>query len=335
MRTPVTLIPGDGAGPELVAAAVLSVEASGAQVEWRPAQAGLAAARSTGTPLPRETVESVRRTQFALAGPMQSVPGERDRAVFVALRKELGLFANVRPARSVEGISTRFPGVDLIVVRENTEGMYSGVEHFVDEARSSAESISIITRKGSERIVEYAFRLAQEQGRRSVTLVHKANVLRCTSGLFLEAGREVARRFPAIEFRDEIVDHCAMALAQDPTRFDVIVTTNLFGDILSDLAIGLVGGAALAVGASVGQSAAVFEAVHGADLSPESPQGANPTPLLLAAAMLLRHAGQPEPASRIERAVRSAIAARDELTADLGGSATAHAYAQAVVRRMS
>ena len=252
----------------------------------------------------------------------------------VALRKEFDLYANVRPARSFEGVETRYSNVDLVVIRENTQGLYSGVEHYVDEERSAAESISIITRKGSERIVEYAFRFAKARGRRRVTLVHKANILKATSGLFLETGRQVAARHPEIEFKEMIVDNCAMQLVKNPNQFDVIVTTNLFGDILSDLTSGLIGGLGLTAGANIGQDAAIFEAVHGTAPDIAGKGVANPTAVMLAGVMLLEHIGERTASEKLMHAVRDTIASKEANTADLGGTATTRMFTNAVVKRL-
>ncbi|HWE23461.1 MAG TPA: isocitrate/isopropylmalate family dehydrogenase [Myxococcales bacterium] len=334
MAIPVTLIPGDGIGPEVVNAAVEAIEASGARLEWQRAAAGASAVPTYGTPIPGETLESIRRTKLALKGPLATPIGEGFRSVNVALRKEFDLYANVRPARSFDGVETRYANVDLIVIRENTQGLYSGVEHYVDEERSAAESISIITRKGSERIVEYAFRFANARGRRRVTLVHKANILKATSGLFLETGRQVAARHPEIEFKEMIVDNCAMQLVKNPNQFDVIVTTNLFGDILSDLTSGLVGGLGLTAGANIGQDAAIFEAVHGTAPDIAGKGVANPTAVILASVMLLEHIGERTASEKLMRAVRDAIASREANTADLGGTATTRMFTNAVLKRL-
>src|SRR5205807_71577 len=219
MSIPVTLIPGDGIGPEVVNAAVEVIEAAGAKLEWERAAAGASAVPTHGTPIPAETLESIRRNKLALKGPLATPIGEGYRSVNVALRKEFDLYANVRPARSFAGVETRYTGVDLVVIRENTQGLYSGVEHYVDEERSAAESISIITRKGSERIVEYAFQFAKARGRRRITLVHKANILKCTSGLFRETVRQLAARHPEIEFKEIVLDNCSMQLVKNPTQF--------------------------------------------------------------------------------------------------------------------
>jgi isocitrate dehydrogenase (NAD+) len=334
MAIPVTLIPGDGIGPEVVSAAVEVIEASGARLEWQRAAAGAGAVPTHGTPIPAETLDAVRRTKLALKGPLATPIGEGFRSVNVALRKEFDLYANVRPARSFEGVETRYSNIDLVVIRENTQGLYSGVEHYVDEERSAAESISIITRRGSERIVEYAFRFAKTRGRRRVTLVHKANILKATSGLFLETGRQVAARHPEIEFKEMIVDNCAMQLVKNPNQFDVIVTTNLFGDILSDLTSGLVGGLGLTAGANIGQDAAIFEAVHGTAPDIAGKGVANPTAVMLAGVMLLEHIGERTASEKLMHAVRDTIASKEANTGDLGGTATTRMFTNAILKRL-
>src|ERR1700716_2164885 len=330
MSIPVTLIPGDGIGPEVVNAAVEAIEAAGAKLQWERAAAGASAVPTHGTPIPAETLESIRRNKLALKGPLATPIGEGFRSVNVALRKEFDLYANVRPARSFAGVETRYTGVDLVVIRENTQGLYSGVEHYIDEERTAAESISIITRKGSERIVEYAFQYARSRGRRRVTLVHKANILKATSGLFLETGREVAARHPQIQFKEIIVDNCAMQLVKNPNQFDVLVTTNLFGDILSDLTSGLIGGLGLTAGANIGKEAAIFEAGPGAGPDIAGEGIANPTAVMLAGVMLLEHIGERTAADRLGSAIREALAGKEAGPPDLGGPATAPMFHSAV-----
>jgi isocitrate dehydrogenase (NAD+) len=334
MAISVTLIPGDGIGPEVVDAAVLAIEAAGAKLEWQRAAAGAGALPTHGTPIPAETLESVRRTKLALKGPLATPIGEGYRSVNVALRKEFDLYANVRPARSFAGVETRYTGVDLVVIRENTQGLYSGVEHYVDDERTAAESISIITRKSSERIVEYAFQYAKSRGRRRVTLVHKANILKCTSGLFLDTGRAVAAKHPDIEFTEMIVDNAAMQLVKNPNAFDIIVTTNLFGDILSDLTSGLIGGLGLTGGANIGKTAAIFEAVHGTAPDIAGKGIANPTAVMIAGSMLLEHIGERTASEKLMTAVREAIASKEATTPDLGGNATSRMFTNAVLRRL-
>jgi isocitrate dehydrogenase (NAD+) len=334
MSIQVTLIPGDGIGPEVVNAAVEAIEAAGARLGWERAAAGAGAVPTHGTPIPAETLDSIRRNKLALKGPLATPIGEGFRSVNVALRKEFDLYANVRPARSFAGVETRYTGVDLVVIRENTQGLYSGVEHYIDEERTAAESISIITRKGSERIVEYAFNYCKANRRRRLTLVHKANILKATSGLFLDTGRTVAAKYPEIEFKEMIVDNCAMQLVKNPAQFDVLVTTNLFGDILSDLTSGLVGGLGLTAGANIGREAAIFEAVHGTAPDIAGKGIANPTAVMLAGVMLLEHIGERTAAEKLASAIREAIASREAVTPDLGGSATARMFTNAVLKRL-
>ncbi len=335
MASKVTLIRGDGIGPEVVDAAVRALEATGAAIEWDPQEAGAAAIPKSGAPLPEATLASIRANRLCLKGPLATPVGGGYRSVNVALRQEFDLYANVRPARTYAGLPNRYDKVDLVVVRENTQGEYSGIEHYIDPTRSAAEAISIITRHGCDRIVRFAFEYARANGRKAVTLVHKANILKMTSGLFLETGREIARAYPDIRFSDLIVDNCAMQLVRDPTRFDVIVTTNLFGDILSDLTAGLVGGLGLVTGANIGDQAAIFEAVHGTAPDIAGKGVANPTAVMLAAAMLLDRLGQRERAQRLETAIRTVIAAGKELTPDLGGTGNTRTFTDRVVAALA
>jgi isocitrate dehydrogenase (NAD+) len=335
MKTVVTLLRGDGIGPEVVDAAVRAIEATGAEIEWEPRDAGTAAIPKHGAPLPAETLESIRRTRLCLKGPLATPIGGGYASVNVALRQEFDLYANVRPARTFAGLPGRYDRVDLVVVRENTQGEYSGIEHYIDPTRNAAESISIITRHGCDRIVRFAFEHARANHRKKVTLVHKANILKMTSGLFLQVGREIATSYPDIEFTDLIVDNTAMQLVRDPTRFDVIVTTNLFGDILSDLTAGLVGGLGLVPGANIGEGAAIFEAVHGTAPDIAGKGLANPTAVMLAGAMMLDRLGQRERAVRLERAVRRTIEVGRDLTPDLGGRGTTAAFTDRVAAELA
>jgi isocitrate dehydrogenase (NAD+) len=334
MSSTVTLIRGDGIGPEVVDAAVRAIEATGAAVEWESMDAGAGAIPKHGAPLPEETLASIRKTRLCLKGPLATPIGGGYRSVNVALRQEFDLYANLRPARSFPGLVTRYDKVDLVVVRENTQGEYSGIEHFIDPTKNAAESISIITRFGSDRIIRFAFEYARTHARKKVTLVHKANILKMTSGLFLQVGREIAQSYPDIEFGDIIVDNCAMQLVRDPTRFDVIVTTNLFGDILSDLTAGLVGGLGLAPGANIGEQAAVFEAVHGTAPDIAGKGVANPVAAMVAGAMLLERMGQKDRGTRLENAVRRTIAKGKDLTPDLGGTGTTQTITDRVIAEL-
>jgi isocitrate dehydrogenase (NAD+) len=335
MPSTVTLLRGDGIGPEVIDAAVRAIEATGAGIVWEPMDAGAGAIPIHGAPLPEVTLASIRTHRVCLKGPLATPIGGGYRSVNVALRQEFDLYANVRPARSFAGLQTRYENVDVLVVRENTQGEYSGIEHFIDPTKSAAEAISIITRFGSDRIIRFAFEYARANGRKLVTLVHKANILKMTSGLFLQVGREIAQGYPDIAFSDIIVDNCAMQLVRDPTRFDVIVTTNLFGDILSDLTAGLVGGLGLVPGANIGENASVFEAVHGTAPDIAGRGIANPIAAMLAGAMMLERLGQKEHGVRLESAVRSAVSKGRDLTPDLGGSATTAAFTDRVIAELA
>jgi len=337
MGIPVTLIPGDGIGPSIAAATVRIVDASGAQIDWDSQLAGMAAVGKYGDPIPDRTLDSIKRTQLALKGPLETPVGEGYRSINVALRKTFDLYANVRPAYSIV-TGGRYQNLDLVLIRENTEGLYVGVEHYIkigEDQRAAAESIAIITRGGSERIARYAFEYAVKHGRKKVTLVHKANILKFSQGLFLDTGRAVAREYAGrVEFEERIVDAMAMNLVLNPERYDVIVTTNLFGDILSDLISGLVGGLGLAPGANIGLHGAIFEAVHGTAPDIAGQGIANPGALILAACMMLEHVGQPDRAGRIRRALEGVIRDGKTVTRDLGGSAKTDEFADAIIARL-
>ena len=336
MPIPVTLIPGDGIGPGITDATVRVLEASGASFEWDRQLAGAAAVSRCNDPMPDITLDSIKRTRLALKGPLETPVGGGYRSVNVALRRTFDLYANVRPAKDIVP-GGRFDDVDIVIVRENTEGLYSGVEHYIAVAgdpKAAAESIAIVTRVGSERVIRYAFEYALAHGRTRVTVVHKANILKFTSGLFLDVAREVAREYAGrIEFDDRIVDATAMQLVLHPERFDVIVTTNLFGDILSDLVSGLVGGLGLAPGANIGATTAIFEAVHGTAPDIAGRGIANPGALLLAGCLMLDHVGQQDRATRIRSALERTI--RDGVrTGDLGGSAGTDEFTDAIIARL-
>jgi len=334
MTTTVTLIRGDGIGPEICEAALRILKEAGADLAWDEQVAGMTALEQQHDPLPQKTLDSIERNRVALKGPLATPKGGGYRSVNVALRQHFDLFANVRPVRSITGVPSRYTGVDLVVVRENTEDIYSGIEHYVGPGRSAAESIAVITRHGSERIVRYALQYAQRHKRRKVTLVHKANILKFSNGLFLDVGREVAKGFPDVTFDDMIVDATAMLLVKDPTQLDVIVTMNLFGDILSDLCAGLVGGLGVAPGFNLGEGAAIFEAVHGTAPDIAGKGVANPTAVVLAGAELCEHLGQLEVATRVREAVYAALGQREERTRDLGGQADTRTFTDAVCRRL-
>jgi isocitrate dehydrogenase (NAD+) len=312
----VTLIPGDGIGPEVSEATRRVLEATGVEFEWDVQDAGADVIDQYGTPLPDTVLDSIRANRVALKGPVTTPIGSGFRSVNVALRRALDLYANVRLARTIEGIPTCHEGVDLVIVRENTEGLYAGIEHDVipDEA---AESIRVITRKASERIVRFAFEYAQANNRHKVTAVHKANILKMTDGLFLRVAREVAGDYPRIEFEDRIVDAMCMQLVQRPQNYDVLVMPNLFGDIVSDLCSGLVGGLGVAPGANIGDGLAVFEPVHGSAPKYAGKNRVNPTATILSGALMLHHLGQREAAERVEAAVAQVIAVGRDVTRDL------------------
>jgi isocitrate dehydrogenase (NAD+) len=333
----VTLIPGDGIGPSISAATLKILAAAGADIEWDTQVAGMAGVALYGDPIPDSTLDSIKRTKLALKGPLETPVGEGFRSINVALRKTFDLYANVRPAHSIVP-GGRFGNLDLVLIRENTEGLYVGVEHYIkigDDPRAAAESVAIITRTGSERIVRYAFDYAVRYGRKKVTLVHKANILKFSQGLFLDTGRMVARDYAGrIEFDERIVDAMAMNLVLHPERFDVICTTNLFGDILSDEISGLVGGLGLTPGANIGANGAIFEAVHGTAPDIAGKGIANPSALILAACMLLEHIGDDSRAARIRQALETTIREGKTVTRDLGGSASTDQFTEAVIAKL-
>src|SRR5690348_5582378 len=330
----ITLIPGDGIGPELAAATTRVLDATGIRFEWEQVEAGEAAIAKYGTPLPDHVLESVRRTRFGLKGPITTPVGSGFRSVNVGLRQALGLYANLRPARSMHGVESRYEDVDLIIVRENTEDLYAGIEHMV--GRDAAESIKIITREASERIARFAFDYAVANDRRKVTAVHKANIMKLSDGLFLESCRTVAEAYEGrIEFEDRIVDNMCMQLVQKPELYDVLVLPNLYGDIVSDLCAGLVGGLGVAPGANIGTEAAVFEPVHGSAPKYAGQNKANPTALILSGVLMLRHLDEHAPADRVETALRSVIADGRRTTYDLGGEAGTSEFADAIIETMA
>ncbi|HXT18524.1 MAG TPA: isocitrate/isopropylmalate family dehydrogenase [Gemmatimonadaceae bacterium] len=337
MATQVTLIPGDGIGPSISNATVRILDAAGADIEWDTQVAGMAGVARYGDPIPDATLDSIKRTKLALKGPLETPVGEGYRSINVALRKTFDLYANVRPAYSIIP-GGRYTDLDLVMIRENTEGLYVGVEHYIrvgDDPRAAAESIAIITRQGSERIVRYAFEYAVKHHRKKVTLVHKANILKYSQGLFLDTGRMVARDYQGtIEFEERIVDAMSMNLVLHPERFDVIVTTNLFGDILSDQISGLVGGLGLAPGANIGANGAIFEAVHGTAPDIAGKGIANPGAVILAACMMLDHIGQSERAKRIRTALETTIRDGKTVTRDLGGTASTDEFTNAIVAKL-
>jgi isocitrate dehydrogenase (NAD+) len=334
MTTTISVLRGDGIGPEIMDATLHVLDAMQLGLHYEFADAGMAALEKHGELLPQATMESITRNRVALKSPLTTPVGEGFSSINVELRKRFDLYANVRPAKSFPNTKSRFPsGVDLVTVRENTEGAYSAEGQETSADGQSATSITRTSRKGSERIVRYAFDLARRTGRGKVTVVHKANILKSTSGLFLKVAREVAAQYPDIQCNELIVDNCCMQLVMKPEQFDVIVTTNLFGDIISDLCAGLVGGLGLAPGANIGTDAAIFEAVHGTAPDIAGQGKANPCALLLGAAQMLDHLGMPEKATRLREAIIATLEAKDSLTPDLGGSGNTMAFARAIAGR--
>jgi isocitrate dehydrogenase (NAD+) len=328
----VVIIPGDGIGPEVSAAVKEVVRATGAAITWVEASAGQGAAERYGDPLPPSTLDVIHRYRVALKGPCATPIGKGYRSINVRLRKELDLFASIRPVQSLPGINVPYRDVDLVVVRENTEGLYSGLEHVV--VPGVVESLRIITRSAAERIVRYAFELARTKGRRRVTFCHKADVLPLSDGLFLATARNVADDYPFLEFEELHVDALCLQLALDPTRYDVLVMENLFGDVISDLCAGLVGGLGLVPGANLGSRYALFEAVHGTAPDLAGKGLANPIALIRSAAMLLDHIGQRHPAARIEASVRATLQAGKGLTRDLGGNGTTASLTEQLIENL-
>jgi len=332
MAYSIVYVPGDGIGPEVVSSAREIIDACGLDIRWQEAAAGQSAYETLGNPLPPETLDAIRESDATLKGPTATAKGIGFRSVNVAMRQQLNLFANYRPARSLAGVKTRFENVDLIVIRENTEGLYSGLEHIV--VPGVVESLRVITQVASERIARFAFQTARRQGRRRVTCVHKANILKLSDGLFLDTCRQVAQEYSDIEFDDWIVDAAAMQLVSNPQEFDVLVMENLFGDILSDLTSGLVGGMGVAPSANVGENRAVFEAVHGSAPDIAGKGLANPTALILSGVLMLRYLGEKEAADRVQNAISLVLEDGKMRTGDLGGSASTSEFTAAVIRAM-
>jgi len=329
----VTLIPGDGIGPEVVSAAVRVLQATGVSFEWETHDAGLAALGKEGVPLPPKVLESVRRNGVALKGPTGTPIGGGHRSVNVELRKVLDLYANVRPVYTMPGVKSRYEDVDIVVIRENTEDLYSGLEHVV--VPGVVESLKIITEKASTRIAKYAFDYARKNGRKRITAVHKANIMKLSDGLFLDCCRKVAEEHKgAVTYDELIVDNTCMQLVLDPTPFDMLLLENLYGDIVSDLCAGLVGGLGLAAGANVGVSQAIFEAVHGTAPDIAGKNAANPIAMVLSGAMMLDHLGEQKAATRVRAAVDTVLAERKKLTRDLGGTASTSEIAEAIVEKL-
>lgn len=328
----VTLIPGDGIGPEVTGAAQKILEAAGAEIEWEPVEAGIAVAEKFGTPLPETVLESIKRNGVALKGPLTTLVGKGFASVNVGLRKNLNLYANLRPVRNVPGIQARFENIDLVVVRENTEDLYSGIEHTV--APGVTESMKIITKEASTKIAHFAFDYARKRGRKKVTAVHKANIMKLSDGLFLECTQKVALDYPEIEYQEIIVDNLAMQLVMNPHQFDLLLLTNLYGDIISDLCAGLVGGLGMVPGANLGDECAVFEAVHGSAPDIAGMGVANPMAVLFSSMLMLRHLGMDQIAGKIRLAAHRVTEDGKMLTRDLGGTATTKEITNAIISEL-
>jgi len=331
MRT-ITLINGDGIGPEISNAVVKIIDAAGLKIDWEIQTAGADVAEKEGSPLPDRVLESIKKNKIALKAPVTTPIGKGFRSVNVQLRKELELYANLRPCKNFEGIETPFKNVDLVVVRENTEDLYAGIERMVDD--DTAESIKIITRKASERIAEFAFQYAVNNGRKEVCAVSKANIMKFSDGLFLECCRKIAEKYPDIQYKEILVDNLCMQLVQHPEKFDVLVLPNLYGDIVSDLTAGLTGGLGLARGANIGSDYAVFEPVHGSAPDIKGQNKANPSALLLSAVEMLKYIGEKDYAVKIENALLKTLKEGKVLTADLGGNATTDEFTAEIIKNL-
>ena len=318
----ITLIKGDGIGPSIMDAAVRVINASGLKIHWEEADAGMAAFDKCGNAIPDETLASIDKNRIVFKGPLTTPVGKGFRSINVALRQKYDLYANVRPAKNWQGTQSRYDNVDIVIVRENTEGLYMGLEHYLNPQQDIATSMAVITRKGSERIIEYAFQYARDNDRKKVTVCHKANILKCSSGLFLDVAREVAAKYPDIEFDEKIVDAACMHMVMNPQQFDVVVTTNMFGDILSDLTAGLVGGLGLIAGANIGADAALFEAVHGSAPDIAGKNIANPVAVIMAGVMMLHHLGEHAAADKILAATEKVVAEGVHVTPDLNPQST-------------
>ncbi len=329
----ITLLPGDGIGPEVAQAARKVIEASGVEVLWEEVEAGAEVTAKYGKPLPDHVLNSIRRNKVALKGPLTTEVGTGLSSVNVALRKALDLYACLRPVRSISGIKSRYENIDLVVVRENTEDLYAGIEHII--IPGVVETIKVITERASTKIARFAFDYARREGRKKITVVHKANIMKLSDGLFLECCRKVARDYPEIVYEELIVDNACMQLVRDPNRFDVLLMENLYGDIISDIAAGLVGGLGVVPGANYGDECAVFEAVHGSAPDIAGQGIANPTAFILSGVMMLSYIGEAKAANRIEEAVRRVIHKGEVLTPDLGGRARTMEMAGAIVREIS
>ena len=332
MKRTVTLIPGDGIGPEVTSAAVRIMDAAGADIEWEKREAGIGVVSEYGKPLPDNVIESIQRTKVALKGPITTIVAKGFASVNVDLRRRLDLYANLRPVRNVPGIQTRFQDINLIVVRENTEDLYAGIEHIV--APGVTESMKIITKEASTKIAKFAFDYARQRGRSKVTAVHKANIMKLSDGLFLDCAQKVAADYPEIEYQERIVDNLAMQLVMNPHQFDILLLTNLYGDIISDLCAGLVGGLGMVPGANIGGEIAVFEAVHGSAPDIAGKGLANPIAVIFSSLLMLRHLDMDETADRIREAIHRVTRSGKVLTHDLGGSASTDDLTQAIISEL-
>ena len=328
----ITLIPGDGVGPEIAEAAVTAIEATGVKINWETVKAGADIIEEYGTPLPQEVLDSVRKNKIALKGPLTTPIGTGFRSVNVALRKELDLYACLRPAKTIKGVKSRFDDIDLVIVRENTEDLYAGIERQIDA--DTAETIKRNTRGASERIVKFAFDYAAKENRKKVTAVTKANICKFSDGLFLEAARTIAKKYPEIEYEERLIDNMCMQLVQKPELYDVLVLPNLYGDIISDLAAGLIGGLGIAPGANHGDEIAVFEAVHGSAPKYKGLYKVNPTALILSGVLMLKHLGEIEASNKLYNAVAKVIGEGKNVTYDLGGSASTLKMGQAIAEEI-
>lgn len=326
----ITLIPGDGIGPEVIEAARKVIDASGVKINWEVVEAGAGAIDEYGTPLPEHVLESIKKNKIALKGPITTPVGKGFRSVNVTLRQKLNLYANIRPIKTYKGIKSRYEDIDIIVVRENTEGLYAGIEHKVGD--DAAESIKIITKKACDRIVKYAFDMAGKQNRNKVTAVHKANIMKLSDGLFLKCAREIAEEYKEISFEDVIVDAMCMKLVLNPEKYDVLVMPNLYGDIVSDMGAGLVGGLGIVPGANIGEDEAVFEPAHGAAPDIAGEEIANPSAAILSGVMMLRYLEEYEAADRIENALKKVLEEGQCVTPDLGGNNKTYEFAQSIIQ---
>lgn len=332
MTHKVTLIPGDGIGPEVAEAARKVVDASGVKIEWDVVEAGAAVIEEYGTPLPEYVLESIKKNKIALKGPVTTPVGKGFKSVNVTLRQTLNLYANIRPTKTFEGVKSRYDNIDLVIFRENTEDLYAGVEHMVSE--DIAESIKIISKKASDRIVRAAFEYAREHNRKKVTAVHKANIMKLSDGLFLKCARSIAEEYKDIEFEDVIVDAMSMKLVIEPEKYDVLVMPNLYGDILSDMAAGLVGGLGMLPGANIGEDGAVFESAHGSAPDIAGQNKANPSAIILSAVMMLQHIGESDAAEKIQKALAKVIKEGKHVTVDLGGTAGTSEFTEAIINEI-